>query len=276
MFHLWVLTLALAAPPQRIVSTAPGVTEMLFDLALGPRVAGVTTYCRYPAAARSLPKIGTFLEPDLERIAALRPDLVIIIKNPVRLAERLHLLKLNTLEVDPMSMKGVFESIEAIGRAAGVEEPARRRAAELRSSLDQLRRTAGPKRSVLFLVGRTPGTLDGLVGAGRGTYLDELLTIAGGSNVLADAPLEYPKVPLETIAMRDPEVIIDMGDAAHAEGGGGESPAAVERLWATRLPQLRAVRNHHIYAVANDMFVVPGPRMVDAARAFRRMLNGER
>lgn len=274
------LTLAVvlsgAPPPGRIVSTAPGLTEILFDLGLGPNVVGVTSYCRYPPEARHRAVVGSFLEPNLERIAALRPDLVLIIKNPVRLGERLRALRLNVLEVDPLSMPGVFQAYEAIGKATGREEAARRRAADLRAQLEAIRRAsaARPPKSVLFLVGRTPGTLDGLYGAGRGTYLDELLRLAGGSNILAGAPVEYPKISLETLAVRDPEVIIDMGDAAHAESGNAETEEQVKRLWREKMPRLRAVREGHLYRVADDIFVVPGPRMVEAARRFQHMLAG--
>ena len=283
MLHIrrfFLLTLAAglsAAPPARIVSTTPGITEILFDLGLGSRVVGVSDYCRYPAAVRKLPKIGSFLQPDLERIAALRPDLVLTIRNPVRLTERLRAFALNAVEVDPESMAGALAAMETIGRAAGIEERARQRVAALRAELDQVRAQApaGPRRGVLFLVGRTPATLDGLIGAGRRTYLDELLEIAGGRNILADSPVPYPKVSLEVVAARDPEVLIDMGDAGHADGAMSEPPAQVLRRWAARMPKLRAVREHRVYSVADDVFVVPGPRMAEAARAFQKMLQGD-
>ena len=278
--RLYLLTLAaglFAAPPARIVSTTPGITEILFDLGLGPRVVGVSDYCRYPESVRKLPKVGSFLEPDLERIAALRPDLVLTIRNPVRLTERLREFSLNAVEVDPESKAGALAAIETIGRATGIEEQARQRVAALRAELAQIRSQASGKtrRTVLFLVGRTPGTLDGLIGAGRRTYLDELLEIAGGQNVLADSPVPYPKVSLEVVAARNPEVLIDMGDAGHADGAASEPPAQVVRRWAERMPKLRAVREHRVYSVADDVFVVPGPRMAEAARAFQKMLQGD-
>jgi iron complex transport system substrate-binding protein len=270
---LLCLPLLAAAPPRRIVSTAPNLTEMLFALGLGDRVVGVTTYCRYPEEARKLPKIGTFLEPDFERIVALRPDLVLTIKNPVQLSDRLRNFKLNVVEVNPETVSGIFDSLQAIGAATGAVPAASALSRQLRSGLDELRTTGTrlPPRRVLFLVGRTPGTLDGLIGAGKGTYLDELLALAGGSNILADTPMPYPKVSVETILARDPDVIIDMGDAAHAEGVPKERQEQVIALWA-RYPNLKAVRERHVLAVADDRLVVPGPRVVEAVVEFRRLL----
>lgn len=265
-----------AQTPRRIVSTAPNVTEMLFAIGLGPSVVGDTTFCRYPEAARHLPKIGTFLEPDFERILALRPTLVITITNPIQLTDRLRRLHLNVVEVDPNTIPGIFTSLRAIGDAAGAAPAAADLSARLQKQLDLLRRTAPslPPRKVLFLVGRNPGTLDGLVAAGKGTYLDELLAIAGGRNLLGDSPIPYPKVSVETILSRDPDVIIDMGDAAHAEGAPREKKEEVLALW-SRYPRVKAVQDKHVYAVADDRFVVPGPRVVEAAREFRRLIHPE-
>ena len=110
------VTLVAAAPPTRIVSTAPSITEMLYALGLGPNVVGDTTYCTYPADARSKPKIGTFLDPDLERILALRPDLVLVIKNPIGVTAKLRSLGLRAEELDQDS---VHHGVASIAPSAG-------------------------------------------------------------------------------------------------------------------------------------------------------------
>jgi iron complex transport system substrate-binding protein len=265
-----------AAEPRRIVSTAPSITETLFALGLGQRVVGVTTYCRYPPEVTRLPKIGTFLEPNFERILALKPDLVFTMKNPVQLTERLRGLKLNAVELDEDTVEGVFTSIERIGQATEAQSHAKALAESLHGQLDTFRKSTAalPARSVLFIIGRTPGTLEGLIGAGKGSYLDQLLAYAGGRNVLADAPMAYPKVSLEEILARDPEVILDMGDFEHASGEARERQQEVAAIWA-KYPLLRAVKTHRVYALSSDIFVVPGPRMADAAREFRRLLHPE-
>jgi len=265
-----------AATARRIVSTSPGVTEILYALGLGDRVVGVTNYCRYPAEASRKPRIGTFLEPNLEVIAALRPDLVVIIRNPVDLAGRLKQLGLNAFEVDTLTVDGIYRATEEIAARAGAAGQGRALVASLRSALERIRRStaSGPRRPMVFIVGRTPGTLESLVAAGKASYLGELIEIAGGRNIFRDAVSAYPRVSLETILARNPEVIVDMGDFAHVDRVTEQDRRRVLALW-RRYPVIAAVRDRRVHAVASDIFVVPGPRMVEAARAFARMLHPE-
>lgn len=261
-----------AAPPRRIVSTAPSVTELLFDLGAGSRVAGVTSYCRWPEAARSLPKVGAFLEPNYERILTLRPDLVVTIRNPVRLTERLREMGLNALEVDTERLAGVYAAAETIGRALGLEAEGRALAGRIRAGLAGLRPPAGaPRPSVLLLVGRSPGALDNLIAAGRDTYLHEVLETVGGRNAVEDAPVPYPKISIETVLKRNPDAILDMSETGHAEGKARENSAAVRALW-SKYPRLKAFARGRIFVLEGDHFVVPGPRVVEAARAIRGLI----
>ncbi|MCC6341413.1 MAG: cobalamin-binding protein [Bryobacterales bacterium] len=261
---------------QRIISTTPSVTEILFALGLGPRVVGVTTFCRYPEEARRLPKIGTFLDPSMETILGLRPDLVIVQKNPVRLTERLRAVGLRVIEVDPESMEGVHQTIAEIARTVGIEKQGRELSARIRSGIEKVKRVTAklPRRRVVFFVGRTPGTLDGLIAAAKGSYLTELLADAGGENIFEDSPAAYPKVSLEELLARDPEIILDMGDSTLTGAITEEHKREVIRLW-DRYQTLSAVRNHRVYPVADDRFVIPGPRMVEALRIFARLLHPE-
>ncbi len=278
------LTLALllcvaapAAPPQRIVSTAPSLTEVLFALGLGPRVAGVTEFCRYPAEAARKPKIGTFLEPDFERILAQRPDLVLVVRNPVRLAERLSQLGLRAVEIPQDTVAEILASVRQIGRLAGVEKRAHDLAASIERDLESVRRRALglPRKRVLFLVGRSPGTLQGMVGVGPGTFIDELIRLAGGENVLAGSPMAYPRVSVEQILTADPDVILDMGDFAHHEGKPMDSPEQFRALWES-YGTLRAVRNRQVRQVAGEALIRPGPRVAEGARLCFELIHGER
>jgi len=259
---------------QRIVSTAPSVTEMLYALGLGDRVVGVTTFCHFPPDATRKPKIGDYLHPNLEVIVSLRPDLVVVERTGVRQPERLPSLRLNVLEVDDGTVAGIYESIERIGAAAGVPERASALNTRIRGELDELRRrTAGlPKPRVMFVVGRTPGRLEDIIIAGKGSYLDEVMRLAGGENVFADSAAAYGKVPLEQVLARNPEVIVDMGEMAQTVGVTAEQKRAVAALW-DRYPALAAVRQRRVFAVASDIFVVPGPRVVEAARALAGMIH---
>ena len=266
----------LSAQPRRIVSTAPSVTEMLYALELGDRVVGVTTFCRYPPDAAQKAKVGTYLRPDLEAVAALRPDLVVAERSPLHASGWPQALRLNVLEVEHNTIAGIYESIERIGDATGVQDRARALAVSIRRELDQIRRRTGmlPRRRILFIVGRTPGKLEDLIAAGKSSYLEEVMGIAGAQNIFRDSLAAYPKVSIEGVLAGDPEVIIDMGDMAETVGVTEEQKRTVVRLW-DRYPMLTAVKQRRVFAVASDIFVVPGPRVVEAARKLARMLHPE-
>lgn len=273
---LALLVLPLAAQPRRIVSTAPSITEMLYALGLGSRVVGVTTFCRFPEDARVKPKVGTFIQPDYERILSLKPDVVFLLPNPIDLAAKLRGLGLRAEELNQDSIAAILASIRRAGEITGIPEEGVRLSSRLRGDLDALAASVRgrPTVSVVFVIDRTPGTLHGMFGAGHGSYLDELLTIAGGKNILSGTRNLYPKLSLETILATDPEVILDMGDYSHGRDAGAVSSEQKLALW-SRYSGLRAVRNKRVHDISADHFVVPGPRMVEAAREFRALLHPE-
>ena len=276
----WLFCAVLAArgaePPQRIVSTAPSLTEALFALGLGDRVAGVTTYCFYPPEARRKPKIGAYAKTDLETLLRLRPDLVVVMRYYTDLQARLASHRIPLLEVSNETLADIRQGLLAIGRAAGVESQAQERLAALDQELDGVRRrVAGrPRRRVMFVVGRTPETVRDIIVAGGNNFLNELISIAGGENVFAASAVAYPKVPAEEILARRPEVIIDRGDVIDPEKAPPRHEQAVARLWG-RWPQLPAVASGRVYPVASDVFVIPGPRVGEAARRLARLLHPE-
>lgn len=271
---LFLSATALWAEPQRIVSTAPSITELLFALGLGDRVVGVDRFSHYPPEAATKTHIGDYASPNIETIAALRPDLVIIPTNPVRLRERLEALRMNVLEVDQEGLGKLFRSFEIVGQATGAKAQAAQLAATVKLQLDAIRAKAAgrPRTRTMFVVGRTPNALNELFVMGGASYLNELIEIAGGENVFRDASAAYPQVSLEEVLKRNPEVIIDMGEMSQTIGVTDEQKRAVEALW-QRLPSLAAVKHRRVHAVASDIFVVPGPRVVEAARAFFEMLH---
>jgi iron complex transport system substrate-binding protein len=275
---LWLAAAALLCgqAPKRIVSTAPSITELLYALGLGDRVVGVDRFSRYPPEAQRKAKIGDYVNPNLETIAALRPDLVIIPANPVKLAERLAVLRLKVLEIDQESIAKLYESFRIVGQAAGATAQAAKLEATVRGQLDAIRARAAPlkKTRMMFVVGRTPNRLDGLIVVGQASYLNEIIALAGGDNVFRDAVAPYPGVSLEEVLARNPDVIIDMGDMADTVGVTDEHKREVTSLW-ERLNSVAAVKQHRVYAVASDIYVEPGPRVVDAAKAFLEMLHPE-
>jgi iron complex transport system substrate-binding protein len=270
---IWLFLLA-AAIPERIVSTAPSFTEMLFAVGAGERVVAVSTYCHFPAPVERLPRIGTYLEPNVEAIIRLRPDLVLVHAEHPQIVRQLKAAGIATLALRNTGLEETLRSATEIGRAVGREAAGIAVEARLRQGLAAMRKeTARPNPpTLLFIVGRTPGRLDGMLAVGKGSYLNDLISAAGGRNVLADSPIAYPKISVEGVLRLNPDVIVDMGDMTATTGVSADHIAAVVRLWGG-VPALRAVQRKKVFAVASDIYVVPGPRVLDAAAAFRRMLQ---
>lgn len=286
-FHCRALTLAclclalnvnlsaqVARLPARIVSTSPSITETLFALDLGDRVVGVSTYCRYPERALSLPKVGTFLKPEPETIARLKPDLVFVHAGPNKVATHLASLDIRTAVVDRGTLPSVFSTIRQISDASGVPDRGDALVRDLQAALDRVKASVAgrPTRKVLVIVGRRTGTLTELTAVGPGSYLHDILTIAGGANVMASAKLEYPRISMETVISLAPDVIIDVGEMGESRTDSERRRQVTESLWA-RQRLVKAVRDRAVYAVHDDTFVVPGPRIVVAARAMAQWLH---
>jgi len=273
---LLVFSLSLCAQPKRIVSTAPSITETLFALGLGDRVVGVTNYCHYPAATAKITKIGTYMQPNLEVILALKPDLIITQKTAIHSKSRFEPYHLNVLEVTQNSVAEIQTAISMIGDATGAREPARTLNASITKELATVRQTAStkPPVSVVFIVGRTPNALEGMVAVGSHNYLTEVMEVAGGRNIFNDAKPSYAKISAEEILARSPQVILDMGDMSDPTGVTEEHKREVVQLWG-RYPNVAAVRDKRVHAIASDIFVVPGPRVIELARAFAHLLHPE-
>ncbi|MCX6593959.1 MAG: helical backbone metal receptor [Acidobacteria bacterium] len=273
----WLIAAALpvfAAAPLRIVSTAPSFTETLFAIGAGDRVVGVSTYCHFPAAVDALPRVGSYLQPNIEAIARLRPDLVLVHADLPAAIAQLNGLGIATLALRNTSLEDTMQSIRSIGEAAGLASAGLALQQSIRAKLGALeKRSAGkPARTLLFVVGRTPARLDGMIAVGRGSFLNDLIRIAGGRNILFDSPVTYPKISLEAVLRLTPDVIVDMGDMAATTGVTEGHRLSVIKLWETH-PEVKAVASKKVFAVAADIFVVPGPRVVEAAEAFAAMLK---
>ena len=258
-------TAATAAPPMRIVSLAPGVTETLFALGAGAAVVGVSQYCDYPPAATRLPKVGTFLTPNVEAIAALRPDLIIGpgLTSSRREVRTLEAMGYPTMTVNDDSLDGIDQSIALIGARIGEEESARRLLGAIQAHIDEVHaRLAGTKpRTVVMLVGHQP-----MVAVGRGTFLDDLIHLAGGDNIADLAAQSWPRLSIEYIIAMRPEVILD-----GAMGSDANTPAG---FWA-RYPTIPAVRDHHVFGYPQDPMLHPGPRVWQSLEILARRIHPE-
>ena len=268
-------SVATAQVPARIVSTSPSITETLFGLGLGGQVVGVSNYCRFPPEVNKLPKVGTFLRPNPELIARLTPTLVVVHAGPNDAAQQLAKLKIPFITVDRGTLPSVFSSIRAIGKAAGAPDRAAALVASLDTRLDRVRANVSGRapKKVLIIMGRRAGTLTDLIAVGPRSYLHDLVGIAGGVNVLANSGLEYPRISMESIIRLDPDVIIDAGDMGDTPDDRERRRVTTEGLWNAQT-LVRAARTNHVHAVTSDIFVVPGPRVVEAAETMARWLHG--
>lgn len=246
---------------------------MLFAIGAGDRVVGVTDYCRWPLQVSEIPKIGTYVTPNVELILSLRPDLAVVLPEHGDLSARLERLGVPVLAVRHNDLAGIYASMRAMGERLGLHDQAEQAVVGVQAQLAAVaQRAAGREpRRVMFVVGRTPGTLEGIVAVGKGSFLNELMAAAGGRNVFADAPQFYPNVNMETIYARAPEVIIDFGDMANEDKASRERS---QRDW-NELATAPAVQAGRVYMVWEGLFVVPGPRVGEAAERMLEMIHPE-
>ena len=238
-------------------------------------MVGVSRYCRFPPSVVALPKVGTFLQPDVESIARLEPDLVVIHPGPESTERSLERLKIRSVVVERGGLATVFSSIRRIGDAARVPDRAAALVTAIEERLNRIRRAVSDRQPqrVLLVVGRRPGTLTDLVAVGRRSYMSDLAVVAGGVNVLSDAGLpEYPRISMETVIRLAPDVIIDAGDMGDTPSEREARQALTQTLW--RRQQIEVARTGRVHAVISDAFVVPGPRVVEAAETMALWLHG--
>ena len=249
----------------RIVSLAPSVTETLFAIGVGTNVVGVSQYCDYPPQVRLLPKIGSFLTPNIEEIVALKPTLMIglLTSSDLREIHALQRMGIATLMVDNDSVTSIEVSIEKIGNAVGRTQAAGELVARIRSRIGEMEeRLARVERPpVLMVVGHQP-----LVAVGRGTYLDELLTLAHARNIADFSNQQWPRLSLEYIVASRPEVILD--------GQMGTDPQAPSRFWA-RYPSIPAVHQRRVFGYPDDPTLHPGPRVPQTLELLARLIHPE-
>ena len=248
---------------------APNLTETLFALGLGERVVGVDDYSTYPPEVRSMPRLGGVMDPNLEAIVALAPDLALLAPGEQELGTRLESLGVDTLYLPNDTLADVARTFTEVAARCGVPEEGRRLLAEWRQGLAPRPVPAAPE--VLVSIGRRPGSLADVLVAGPGTFYDELLDRMGAVNVFADAPTRYPQINLEEVVARGPDVILELRSDALPP----PSAAALAGDWA-RLPGLPAVRDGRVSVLGGDYVVTPGPRLPRLYREMREaLLRGE-
>jgi iron complex transport system substrate-binding protein len=257
------------------VSLAPSITELLFALGAGDRVVGVTDWCRHPAAVRDLPRVGGHVNPNLEAVVALRPDLVVVEAANAAVGDRLSRLGVGTCVVEHRHVAGILASVRLVGEACGDTASAAALHADLSRRLAQLaaRRAGKPRPRVMIVVGREvkSGRLEDLYLAGGGTFLGELLELAGGENVVAGAAVSYPMISTEGLLRLAPDVVIDLAPECADDPGRW---AELERAWRART-DLPAAGSARVHVVTDDAPLIPGPRFVETLEWLASILDAE-
>jgi len=255
---------------MRIVSMAPNLTEILFELGLEEQIVGVSNFCDYPPAAATKQRVGGVINADIEAIVALEPDLVVNIPGTTsrETVVRLENLGVHTVVVGARTIEETFAAIDTLGKLTGREQRAADLVNSMRIELDNVRTRAQiePRKNTLFVIGHNP-----LRGAAGNTSIDDLIEIAGGINVVKDALGRYPRIGLEEVIARQPEIIIDstLGTAF------SEKDIAARRAWWEQWSAIPAVKTGRIYGLDTDVLLRPGPRMTDAALMVAQVIHPE-
>lgn len=255
------------AQARRIVSIIPATTEMLFAMGAGDRVVAVGTYDKFPSDVDRLPKVGALLDPDVERIISLRPDLVVLYGTQQDLRAQLERAKIPYFPYVHKALPDIAETIRTLGARVGAAERATALADRVERQVNDVRAKVAnrPKVRTLLVFGRERGTLRGLDASGGYGFLHDMLEAAGGSNVLAEIKTQAVKMSTEMVLARAPEVIIELHygrDDATADLDAWNAVGAVP-----------AVRNKRVYVLRGDEFVVPGPRVGTATEKIARVLH---
>ena len=260
-----------SSTPQRIVSLVPATTEMLFEMGAGGRLVGVGSYDRFPPEVEKLPRLGGLLDPNIEQLIALRPDLVIIYDTQVELRRQLERAHIPMWGYSIKGLADVTATVRTLGERIGMAPAANASAARIDARLRAVQaRVAGrPRPRTLLLFGRESGSLRGINASGGYGFLHDLLELAGATDVLADVKQAAVAMSTEMVLARAPEAIIELH---YGEPWPDARLAAERRVW-SGLPSLPAVRTGRIALLAGDEFVVPGPRVTRAAERLADFLH---
>ena len=259
--------------PKRIISLSPSTTEVLWGVGAFPRVVAVSDYDDFPPEVKDLPKIGGWSNTNLEQVASLKPDLVVMTQAQAPFVkDKLEALGVRTIVVADRTLADALAAVTQIGAAVGEAEAAQKVLAETRAKLEEVRsQTKSLKRPrVLCVVDRVPGTLRGLYAATGGSFFAELIEIAGGESVAPAAANGFGQISKEAVATLDPEIIIDMVQSSNT-GKLAEDP---KEVWG-ELSQVNAVRTGRVFAVRDTSVLHPSQRVGDTARKFAEMIHPE-
>jgi iron complex transport system substrate-binding protein len=278
--HVFLLSLvaclARADPqrvPQRIVAIGPNSAEIICALGACDRIVGVSKFCVYPPELASRPRVGGLYDPDLERIAALRPDLLVTRGRNDALDALCRQLEVGVYEDTTDSIAGIERTVRELGELLGREAAAAETVEGFRRELAAIReRVSGEPRPRVFLtVSRQPDRLANILTTGKGTFLDEMIEIAGGTNVFGHLDMRYPEVSPEAVLAQRPEVIIELMPDLDLTP---ELERQMRDHW-RELGEVPAVRSGRIFFLSDDHCLIPSPRYHRVISRVSRILHPE-
>jgi iron complex transport system substrate-binding protein len=267
--------LRLEAYPQRIVSTAPSNTEIVLQLGCRDRLIGVTRFYGYPDLVEGIARVGGYYDPSIETISALKPDLVLVARGiSQEILNKMRAFGLPVFCLDTQNLDDLYRDIATVGRLLGVEESAKALIEKTRRGIAEVTdKTAGldeSKRPRVFWLGQE----EPIKTAGPGNMIDTLFALAGGVNVAADAPKDWADYSLETLLIKDPQVII--ADKDGLTGHESDPAKLLERLRAhPAWSRISAVKTGRVYIVPTDLIGQPTPRVVEGLRILARDFHPE-
>jgi len=257
------------SPKNRIISLAPHITEIIYALDGQDELIAVTDYCRYPEEAATKEKIGGLLNPNIEKMVRLHPTHLFGLPSHEKLATELKKYGLVVTMMPNENISDVLKTIEKIGTLTGKKNQATKLVKHINSKLDSLKKeNLSDSLSAVLMIGREDGTLRNITAAGRDTYIDELWRLVGGKNSYSDLPTRYGTINIESLLLRDPDVIIEFDMKNERE---------VKRLAITPewdyLSNLKAVQNQNIFVIGGNHTMIPGPRLVMLAEDFSQVMK---
>jgi iron complex transport system substrate-binding protein len=259
--------ITLKGDPQRIVSLAPNITEILYVLGLGERLVGVTQFSSYPPEASLKPKVGSYINLNVEKIISLSPELVIgtVDGNNPGVVSLLEQAGIQVFIVNPRKVKQIIDTIASIGEVCGVNEKADIVVGQLNRRVNRIiRRIASRERPLVFLqINVRP-----IMTVNRNTYHHDLIRMAGGRNMAEDESITYPRISLEEVIRRKPDVII----VSSMERGGRFEKA--RQAW-LRWKSIPAVKNNRVHLIDSDLIDRPSPRIIDGLDAMAMIIHPE-
>jgi iron complex transport system substrate-binding protein len=264
------LALHVRAQAKRIISIIPSATEMLFAMGAGDRVIAIGTYDHYPPEAQKLPRVGALIDPNVEQILQMHPDLVVMYGTQTELKRRLERASIPTYAYEHKGLADITSTIRTLGLRAGVEAAANALATRLEQQLAGIRARVAksPRPKTLLVFEREPGSLRNIYASGGTGFLHDILEAAGGADVLGDIPRQSVTMSTEMVLTRAPEVIIEL---RYSEKDINDADMSA---W-NRLSTVPAVKNHRVILLTGEEFVVPGPRVAAATERLAAALHPE-